>query len=74
MENNAQECLNILAKELLEGSFVDYFEDQNKTNAVITKEILNQYKGNVLRRLLYESDKKGDNIEKWYESRRFRKL
>ena len=64
MENNAQECLNILAKELLEGSFVDYFEDQNKTNAVITKEILNQYKGNVLRRLLYESDKKGDNIEK----------
>lgn len=64
MENNAQECLNILAKELLEGSFIDYYEDQNKTNAVITKEILNQYKGNVLRRLLYERDKKGDNIGK----------
>ena len=57
--SNAQECLNLLAKELLDGSFVDYSDDQDKTNAVITREIISQYKHNVLRRLLYDN-KKGD--------------
>lgn len=57
--SNAQECLNLLAKELLDGSFVDYSDDQDKTNAVITREIISQYKDNVLRRLLYDN-KKGD--------------
>lgn len=56
--NNAQECLNLLEKELLNGSYVNYPEDDiNKRNEVITKEIIAQYKDNILRRLLYDNEK-----------------